>query len=199
MAVRSGARDSMAGVGINVTSMFVRAEGDLGPGQVGRAVEDILRRRGTPLVDRLPLEVGQWDRDRRMFGIAVSPVIAGWMLVADTERNNPSCELAEQLATELALPVVVSSLYEICDPPEPQHNVVYGEAIDDDDWYPCLYELTAHTYRDLAEPEEAYQFFPSPPFNPREVVFLAFRGDTVRGHYRSWEVRPVATDDEPPF
>jgi hypothetical protein len=188
----------MAGVGINVASMFVSAVAGLGPGRVGRAVEDILAQRGIPLVDRQPLEARRWDEDRALFGIAVSPAIDGWILVADTE-GKPSHDLAEQLAGRLSCPVVISSLYEICDPPEPQHNVVYGDACVGDDQFPNFYELAAHRYQDLAHPQETYQFFPSPPFDPREVVFLTFRADTVPEHYRHWQVCPVVPGADVPF
>lgn len=183
----------MTDAGINVTSMFVRADVGLGPEQVGRAVEDILRLRGMPLVDRQPLAPERWDHRRTLCGIGVSPAMAGWILVADTEQES-SRELADQLATQLATPVVVSSSYEICDPPEPQHNAVYGDTALDDDQCPCLYEQRAHRYRDLAHPKEAYQLCPPAPFDPGEAVFLTFHGTAVCDHYRSWAVRPIDAD-----
>jgi hypothetical protein len=116
--------------------------------------------------------------------------------------TDPAASSADRSVVALAglsCPVVISSSYETCDPSEPQHNVVYGDASVGDDQFPNFYELAAHRYQDLAHPQETYQFFPSPPFGPREVVFLTFRADTVCEHYRHWQIRPVVPGADVPF
>jgi hypothetical protein len=106
-------------VGINGTFLFVRADSNVDPQTVADAVESFHRQHGAALWSRTPLAVEDWYADQRLFGVAVSASREGWMTIADAERR-PSHDLAEHLATSLATPVVVSSLYEICDPPEPE-------------------------------------------------------------------------------
>jgi hypothetical protein len=164
-------------VGWNGTFLCVA----VGTRDVPAAIERFFLRAGATLVGRTALTVDAWRADRTQVGIAISPAVSGWIGVADTERD-PSAELARYLADALATPVVLSTIVEICDPPEPESIQVFG-ALPDQARFGGLYELVGFHYRHLTSVDG--------------TVFLTFRGGIVRSHHEDYSDVVTSADDIP--
>ena len=190
-------------MGINGRFLFVCAEREDVAARVPALVRRFFEQRGVALVDDAPLHDAARRNDPHLFGVAISPPIVWdtrvsidrtpWVLVADTERSS-RCELARWLAEELAAPVVLSSIYEICDPPEPALTTVFGAP--PNERFEGLYNIAPLRYEDLSPPAQAG--YGAPSFDPRGVVFLTFRAPSPLREASSGEPSALA-DDEPAF
>ena len=136
-------------------------------------VRSFFEKQGSSFVNASVLSDADAKADLHLFGIAIGPSIEGWVSIVETARS-PSTALASLLAEELKTPVVISSIYEICDPPEPESVEVFGAK--PDERFMGLYYEHSYRYRDFAEPKDLP--YSRLRFAPNAVTFATFRSST---------------------
>lgn len=107
-------------MGFNGTYLFCEVAADTTRAVVCEVVREFHERTGRYISDE-----ALKDTDPHLLGVAVSMPVEGYVAIANTERSVDRA-LAELLASRTNAPVVISSIAEICDPPEPEHVQVFG-------------------------------------------------------------------------
>ncbi|MCB9600714.1 MAG: hypothetical protein H6721_33030 [Sandaracinus sp.] len=146
---------------------------------VAAALRGATTDRGMPLVARSPLSAEEWNVDRRGLGFAIASH-DGWVAIAASDGRCDG-ELAAALAASLHVPVVVSTVADICEPAEPEHLSVFG-ADPDDPRFLGLYQRFPADYRALAARSDA--------------VCFVVRALETRGHVDAWKVEASSLDDD---
>lgn len=138
-------------MGFNGTFLFCEVPADATRAIVCAVVREFHERAGRYVSDEALKDV-----DPHLFGVAISMPIEGWVAIANTERTVDR-ELAELLASRTNAPVVISSIFEICDPPEPEHVQVFGA--EPNPRFGALYDRLGFNYAHLVSRNATLMLF----------------------------------------